>query len=53
MRATGSGQSPLLLLDVVAALGRSNIDYAVIGTLAGFGAEAIARLAALLEPESP
>jgi len=34
MRAKRSGQSPLLLLDVVDVLAREGVDYAVIGALA-------------------
>ena len=34
MKANGPGQSAYLLLDVVAALTRQNIDYAVIGAMA-------------------
>ena len=34
MRATSPGQSPLLLLDVVALLEKQGIDYGVVGALA-------------------
>jgi hypothetical protein len=34
MRARGSGQSALLLLDVAAVLGRERIDYVVVGAMA-------------------
>ena len=34
MRADGPGQSPLLLMDVVAVLGDQEIEYAVVGAMA-------------------
>ncbi|NJN05184.1 MAG: hypothetical protein HC814_00540 [Rhodobacteraceae bacterium] len=34
MRATGPGQSLLLLLDVVAVLDKQGIEYGVVGALA-------------------
>lgn len=34
MRTTGRGQSPLLLLDIIALLKTEGIDYAVIGAMA-------------------
>jgi len=35
MRTTGPGQSAFLIIDVIAVLNRENVDYAVIGAMAG------------------